>query len=149
MTCALSITYYYYTCAFKFEFWMSFANLVSFRTRCKLKKWEMSTEEEGESFQILEMAGQHLMSLEFMSRFCERTPASTIQTIHSTSLNLRQCPSQRICVYWKCPILTKFSQKQVEAYKKRPTFYPCSTVAPAMKAGYYHGALEKPIGGSH
>lgn len=36
---------------------------------------------KGNPSQILEMAGQHLMWLEFMSRFRERTPASTIETI--------------------------------------------------------------------
>lgn len=60
MTFALTLVNYY-TYSFKFEFWMSFANLLPFRTRYKLKRWEMRTEEEGESFQILEMAGQHLM----------------------------------------------------------------------------------------
>ena len=85
MTFALTITYYHYTCSFKFEFWMSFANLVSFRTiDASWKDGRWVRKRKGNPFKSwkwLDSTWWYLMSLEFMSRFWERTQASTIQTI--------------------------------------------------------------------
>lgn len=81
--------------------------------------------------------------------FEPRTPASTLQTIHSTSCTIfvHVLAPAFLCLLE----ISRFPQIFPEAawgLQEKAYILPMWKTAPARKAGYYHGALEKPIGGS-